>query len=507
MKILYSLLLVCLVFSVNNHLHAQAALDPNYGNNGTTVIDFATDYDQAFDSYVYDDGRALIMGRVYVGPAYHIDLCRVLADGSPDPSFGNNGRAEFPDFSFTNGLSVRNDGKIMVVGAMNTGANVDMVALLVNENGTIDTDFGDNGFLAITVSPDQTDSAFGIHKASGNRMLITGLVGPFQDANSCVIMIDENGNLDPSFSDDGILIFGNDNYDDYVADAVLLEDESLLVLSAATINGSETGLIFKFDNTGNPDVDFANAGSFSIYANGYEMGVNSMEVLSNGNIAITGSAYDGGNGVTQVLMLNEAGEIVTTFGTNGMATASLENEDLWGYELYEQWNGKLVIMGLSSEFALTRLNTDGTLDLTFDGDGVWIPAVHPLYESMVGGRMLAGDHLVICGSVYSAMADMIFMKFIMDDGASVAENNLTKDFSVFPNPTNNSFFTLTISNSYNSAYDVQLINVLGEVVMDFPQMTGPQQLLEIPSSIGSGHYFVRLKAENWYTTQTLLIHR
>jgi hypothetical protein len=164
-------------------------------------------------------------------------------------------------------------------------------------------------------------------------------------------------------------------------------------------------------------------------------------------------------------------------------------------------------MGLSSEFALTRLNTDGTLDLTFDGDGVWIPAVHPLYESMVGGRMLAGDHLVICGSVYSAMADMIFMKFIMDDGASVAENNLTKDFSVFPNPTNNSFFTLTISNSYNSAYDVQLINVLGEVVMDFPQMTGPQQLLEIPSSIGSGHYFVRLKAENWYTTQTLLIHR
>jgi uncharacterized delta-60 repeat protein len=320
-------------------------------------------------------------------------------------------------------------------------------------------------------------------------------------------MIDENGNLDPSFSDDGILIFGNDNYDDYVADAVLLEDESLLVLSAATINGSETGLIFKFDNTGNPDVDFANAGSFSIYANGYEMGVNSMEVLSNGNIAITGSAYDGGNGVTQVLMLNDAGEIVTTFGTNGMATASLENEDLWGYQLYEQWNGKLVIMGLSSEFALTRLNTDGTLDLTFDGDGVWIPAVHPLYESMVGGRMLAGDHLVICGSVYSAMADMIFMKFIMDDGASVAENNLSKDFSVFPNPTNNSFFTLTISNSYNSAYDVQLINVLGEVVMDFPQMTGPQQLLEIPSSIGSGHYFVRLKAENWYTTQTLLIHR
>lgn len=70
-----------------------------------------------------------------------------------------------------------------------------------------------------------------------------------------------------------------------------------------------------------------------------------------------------------------AGELDATFGENGRLTISLAG-DSFGWAVAQQADGKLLIggatdvAGTGADFAIIRLNANGTRDNSFDGDGV-----------------------------------------------------------------------------------------------------------------------------------------
>jgi uncharacterized delta-60 repeat protein len=110
---------------------------------------------------------------------------------------------------------------------------------------------------------------------------------------------------------------------------------------------------------------------------------NALAFQPNGKIVVAGSAYMANNGgrISSDFALtryNANGTLDTTFGGDGKVTTDLGGEDVV-YAVALQPDGKIVVAGGSDindpsnchgdDFALARYNTNGTLDTRFSGDG------------------------------------------------------------------------------------------------------------------------------------------
>lgn len=90
-----------------------------------------------------------------------------------------------------------------------------------------------------------------------------------------------------------------------------------------------------------------------------------------------GRHLDGADYKWQFVRMTRAGTLDTTFGTNGVALLDIRpgNADEYALAVAVQPDGKIVLAGYTqpngstSSFAMARVNPNGTLDGTFDGDG------------------------------------------------------------------------------------------------------------------------------------------
>src|SRR5262245_15013971 len=75
-----------------------------------------------------------------------------------------------------------------------------------------------------------------------------------------------------------------------------------------------------------------------------------------------------------------AGALDPTFGTSGLVITAIGASDDFGHSMVIDSAGKIVSAGKSYnggnyDFALARYNADGSLDVTFDGDGKLTTAI------------------------------------------------------------------------------------------------------------------------------------
>ncbi|MBA1290617.1 hypothetical protein [Pseudomonas japonica] len=128
--------------------NADGTLDATFGKEGIATFDIAEGHDFAHAVAVQADGKLLIAGNSETSASdVDFSVIRLNQDGSLDTSFGDNGKAIFdfqagPDTAQT--INVRDDGRILLTGSgQNTAGNADFAALQLNPNGTLDTTFGD----------------------------------------------------------------------------------------------------------------------------------------------------------------------------------------------------------------------------------------------------------------------------------------------------------------------------------------------------------------------------
>ena len=86
---------------------------------------------------------------------------------------------------------------------------------------------------------------------------------------------------------------------------------------------------------------------------------------ADGKLVVAGTSNDN----FAAIRYNLDGTLDKSFGRDGVVTTDFLNLDI-GFCVIQQSDGKLVVSGKSgNSFALVRYNFDGTLDTTFDGDG------------------------------------------------------------------------------------------------------------------------------------------
>jgi uncharacterized delta-60 repeat protein len=99
----------------------------------------------------------------------------------------------------------------------------------------------------------------------------------------------------------------------------------------------------------------------------------SIALQSNGKIVVGGDSTNGGSQHFVALRYNTDGALDTSFSSDGIVSIAMGDYDQ-SSSIALQNDGKILIAGYASisnqeAFAIARLNTDGSLDSTFDSDG------------------------------------------------------------------------------------------------------------------------------------------
>ena len=232
--------------------------------------------------------------------------------GDLDPSFDGDGKliTDLGAADFATDVAIQADGKIVAVGF----GSDDFSVARYNADGSLDASFDGDGL--VTTGFGAIEAATSIAIQSDGKIVIAGITnaGP-NPRNFGLARYNDDGSLDDSFDGDGSLFtdFGADD----VATDVAIQPDGKIVVAGGSGNGAANNFAFaRYNTDGSPDNSFDN---------------NGLRIFN--------------------------------FGGNEAAFAmALQSE------------GKVVAAGLTDvdgdeDFALARLDTDGTPDPGFDGDG------------------------------------------------------------------------------------------------------------------------------------------
>lgn len=201
-------------------------------------------------------------------------------------------------------------------------------------------------------------------------------------ACACALAHARDGDLDKGFGTNGITIvdFGTTAN----AESLAIAPDGSLVLGGHVYNSTthRDVAVARLRADGTLDPTFADNGSLVVPSmGGSDEYALATLVLADGRIVLTGYANIGGNYDMLVMRLNADGSPDTSFGGSGSVVVPFDlggsNVDI-AKAVIEDADGKLVIAGYAyvndgldqqNDVAVARLNTDGSLDTSFDGDG------------------------------------------------------------------------------------------------------------------------------------------
>ncbi len=185
------------------------------------------------------------------------------------------------------------------------------------------------------------------------------------------------GALDPTFGTSGFVLYDPDGGADLLEDIAIQADGKIVV--AGTVNaftgGQDFGLA-RFNPDGSLDTSFGTNGRITT-----DFGFNGAEILravaiqSDGKIVAGSATVVAGNFQWALARYNTNGSLDTTFDGDGLVITEMGGDDNI-FDIAIQADGKIVALGnAGSHIGLARYNLDGSLDSTFDGDGRVITVV------------------------------------------------------------------------------------------------------------------------------------
>jgi uncharacterized delta-60 repeat protein len=184
---------------------------------------------------------------------------------------------------------------------------------------------------------------------------------------------DAAGNLDHSFGTEGIATTDLGGSDDEAFDAAPLADGGFVAVGRTDAKGqanTDFG-VARYTADGQPVDDFDDDGFVTTDISGHGDQANAVAVQPDGKIVVAGFAQKNGvNGDFALVRYNPDGTLDKTFDVDGVVTTDLGTENDAARALAIQPDGRIVAVGENGEdVELARYLSDGTPDPTFAGDG------------------------------------------------------------------------------------------------------------------------------------------
>ena len=225
-------------------------------------------------------------------------LARYNADGSIDTSFGENGFVitSFPDSgsACARAILVQSTGKIVVAGSVtNSGEDItstDIALARYTSAGVLDSSFGVNGLLTTDINYWDYGLSAGLQR--DGKIVIAGLTNDIGNNDILLVRYSPDGALDSTFGTDGVVTTDFNGSNDE-AQKMTIQADSRIVIVGDTHNSSGESIFAaaKYNQDGSLDTTFGDGGKFSYDFNETEReSANGVAIQKDGAIVIGGTS-------------------------------------------------------------------------------------------------------------------------------------------------------------------------------------------------------------------------
>ncbi|MGQ2985433.1 T9SS type A sorting domain-containing protein [Flavobacterium sp.] len=436
-------------------------LDSTFGNNGIVTAEFFTTNAMALQS----DGKILVAGSKF-GTFPDPIILRFNADGSPDTTFGTNGKVQFnlPHTEYFTDITQLPDGQILAMGIryISGGGIIPNTSKIMfmrfSQNGTLETSLGNEGMLLTAFGTEQRSDVKKMIRLPDGKIMVSGSVPPGGMGVSRPALARFNADFTPDTSFNGTgykvltSLIGAYNTIDI--------DEQGRIVTILSVNGATAG-VFRFLQDGQADVSFGTNGVATVTHGGSQCFPSEIKAAADGKILLCGSLNNAPR-TAFTLRLLPNGTPDNTFGDAGVfKLVNSSAEDEVAVRMLQLPNGK-IINGLrrytaSFDFGLAFIDANGILDTTLGMQGEVTTTLnnHQYMYCMVqqpDGKVLA---------VGNDNSNMVLVRYDIQEALSQVDFAKGK-FSVYPNPASDN---ITVA-GLTEGIVVSLYNVSGQKLLE-----------------------------------------
>lgn len=450
---------------------------------------------------LYPDGKILAGGQFnkFNGTVKNA-IVRLNADGSFDNSFDTGtGPSNGNNVVSINMLALMPDGKILTSGSFlgyYNGVAISGELCRLNSDGSLDGSFtwGGNGRASqITVLPD-------------GKILIAGVFSQYNGdvSRKYIIRLNADYSIDNTFNTEGTGLNGG------VQCFVVQPDGKIVIAGQFTYyNGiaNPRHKIARLNEDGSLDTSFnPGTGVRNTDENYSSSQINDIKLQQDGKILIAGW-YRWYNDVQQrgFSRINTDGSLDTIFGANAVsANTGTFNGGI--NSIIIQPDGKVLIGGAinTSSYGgstqirhLCRLNTDASVDASFNVGSGFIPSGMNTMLMQPDGKIIAGGQFTKYNGI--DRKGIARINNSLDSVATGINDISVNAINIYPNPAKN---TVTVNNIEKGSM-LSITDVTGQVL--YTGKVNRETVTLNITEFGAGVYFVKVESGNTVVTEKLII--
>lgn len=478
-------------------------LDSTFNGKGLISFIFFNNIDRVYGCDLQADEK-LVMAGISKNPgAGSYEICAVRLDtyGAFDNSFSGDG-VEFISIGSTNSVNgltpkvkVAPNGKIVIACTGAGAGGQDFFICVLDTNGVLDTTFNGTGTFITDIigTGSQSDivSALDVD-ANGNIYVLgtTTIAGTPIGYDYAIIKVGLNGQLVTTFSGDGKLTLNPTGVADYGKGIKVQADGKIVI-------GGTTGanmLIARLDSTGTLDNTFTvNGYAVITFQTASDMGALTLD--QKGRVVVAGKLLGGITNLATARYRSN-GTFDPNYGFNGKYVYNVGGFSNHINDIHIQSDNKIVVAGHVndsldiSKFIVSRIDTLGSVDITFNGLGF---AKQPVVtgnidEECNGMAMMADGRIILAGTtIYSLgnneeVAACRLKPVLLTSINDIRDDNI---YNAFPNPFNNEIQILSKEKGVGTLMDIS-----GRIIQTFPVQVGSN--LISTTEIPSGMYYIQV---------------
>jgi uncharacterized delta-60 repeat protein len=279
------------------------------------------------------------------------------------------------------------------------------IGITVNSVNDAPTFNAGSGSVSSTVGSGD-DWARAMTLQSDGKMVVVGYSSNGSNDDFAIVRYNTNGSLDTTFGTGGKVTVGVGSSVDE-AYAVTIQSDGKIIVAGRSHNGSNLDFaVIRLNTDGSLDTSFSGDGKVMVDFAGTTEDTQSVIVQSDGKIIVGGTS----NSLFAMTRLNSDGSLDTAFGVGGKVTTDATATSDSGYSLALQTDGKILMAGAgNNNFALVRYNSNGSLDTGFGTSG-------KVETDLAGGTdygrsVIANSDGTILVSGYSSFGDFALVKY------------------------------------------------------------------------------------------------
>ncbi|WP_337866378.1 T9SS type A sorting domain-containing protein [Ignavibacterium sp.] len=514
-KLQVSFKLFLLIFYLSSNLFfAQSFFDAGFGKNGIVFPEINAQVNGAWSLSLQKDNKIILTGWAYSdeeSPS-DISLVRLFENGETDSSFNPDGLFSIGSSTWEDALAsaVQEDGKILIAGRYYNGRSWDFLIVRFNEDGSIDSSFRHRGYITKDFGKD--DRAFDIAVQNDGKILVCGFAERF-NWDFAVSRFNQDGSIDTTFGEKGSLLLNIGTYNDVAFSIKVQKDKKIIVCGWTYIFGSWDFAIVRLNPDGSLDKTFGSTGIVTTdYYSQYNT-AHSVAIRSDGKYVAAGYTEKLGYSDTDIMLVryNTDGTIDHSFGDNGIVLADYENADDFAWVVKFDKYDKLVVGGNttinnSKILQVARFNSDGSPDISFGENGILVTQIAGFDEECRDLLIQSDGKILLTGYYTDRESTKTFVIRLtnpynyINSTPEILSNN-------FPNPFNSSTKIIYTIPEYLISENQRVVHVmikvydlLGreiETLVDDDQEPGIYEVIFASQNnsieLSSGIYFYRIQ--------------